>query len=76
LEALLASSKKQVERLETEFLESRQRSDSIIMQLSLTLEMQQSQLRDQTLLLEDLLKPKPFWLRLFHRQRKLAESAS
>lgn len=76
LEALLASSKKQVERLETELSESRQRSDSIIMQLSLTLEKQQSQIRDQTLLLEDLLKPKPFWLRLFHRQRKLAESAS
>lgn len=69
LEALLAASKKQVERLETELSESRQRSDSIIMQLSLTLSKQQSQIRDQTLLIEDLRKPSRSWLRLFQRRK-------
>lgn len=69
LETLLTASRQQVERLETELSESRQRGDSIIMQLSLTIEKQQSQIRDGTLLLEDRLKPKPFWQRLWYGWR-------
>ena len=49
--------------------EARQRGDSIIMQLSLTIEKQQSQLKDQTLLIEDLRKPLPLFKRLFRPPR-------
>lgn len=55
--------------------DARQRSDTIIMQLSKTIEKQQSEIQEKSLLIEDLREPKSFWKQLFHR-RKLAESAS
>ncbi len=63
----------QFEKLLSELTESRQRTDTIIMQLSKTIEKQQSQLHSQTLLIEDLRQPKPFWHRFFQR-RKLLKS--
>jgi DNA-binding transcriptional MerR regulator len=55
----------QLDLLTAELSDSRQRSDSIIMQLSKTVESQQLQLQDQTLLIEDLRHPKSLWQRLF-----------
>lgn len=78
IKALLASKDARIaslERMLSEANDARTRSDSIIMQLSLTIEKQQAQLHSQTLLIEDLRQPKPFWQRLFQR-RKLAESAT
>jgi len=79
LQALLAEKDARIatlERLLLEANEARTRSDSIIMQLSLTIEKQQAQIHDQTLLIEDLRQPKPLWLRWFRRQhRKLEASA-
>lgn len=78
LPALLASYDARIaslERMLSEANEARQRSDSIIMQLSLTIDLQQAQIREKTQLIEDLRQPKPLFKRLFQR-RKLAESAS
>lgn len=79
IKALLAEKDARIatlERLLEEANEARARSDSIIMQLSKTIEKQQLQLQDQTLLIEDLRQPKPLWLRWFRRQhRKLEASA-
>ena len=78
IKALLAEKDARIaylERLLDEANESRQRSDSIIIQLSKTIEKQQSQIQSQTLKIEDLRQPLPFWQRLFQR-RKLAESAT
>ena len=77
--ALLASYDARIatlERMLEEANEARQRSDSIIMQLSLTIEKQQSQLKDQTPLIEDLRQPKPLWLRWFRRQPKQREASA
>lgn len=79
IKALLAEKDARIaslERLLEEANEARQRSDSIIMQLSLTISSQQSQIHSQTLLIEDLRQPKPFFKRLFRPHRKMAESAS
>ena len=70
--ALLASYDARIaslERMLEAANEARQRGDSIIMQLSLTIEKQQSQLRGQTLLIEDLRKPLPLFKRLFRPPR-------
>ena len=53
------------QELQREAADSRTRCDSIIMQLSKTLEKQQMQLQYQTLMIEDLRHPKSFWQRLF-----------
>ena len=79
LQALLAEKDARIatlERMLSEANESRQRGDSIIMQLSLTISSQQSLLRDQTLLLEDLRQPKPLFKRLFRPHRKREAKAT
>lgn len=79
LQALLAEKDARIatlERLLEESNEARQRSDSIIMQLSLTIERQQSQIREKTQLIEDLRRPKPLWQRLFCPHRKLEAKAT
>jgi len=76
LQAEVAHLRDIVDKLTAELAETRQsadeasnRSDSIIMQLSKTLETQQLQLKDQTFLIEDLRQSRPFWQRLFQRQK-------
>lgn len=78
IKALLAEKDARIAYLEgllSEANDARARSDSIIMQISKTIEKQQLQIHDQTLKIEDLRQPLPFWQRLFQR-RKLAESAT
>lgn len=53
--------------------EARTRSDSIIMQLSKTIESQQMQITDKTLMIEDLRQPKSFWNRLFNGKKRQAK---
>lgn len=77
LQAQIPRLEKQVDDLTKELTESRQRSDSIIMQLSKTISSQQSQIQSQTLLLEDLRQPKPFWHRMkLWKQRTKAAAHS
>lgn len=57
------------EELQADASESRIRSDSIIMQLSKTVENQHAQIAGQTVLLEDLRTPKTLWQRIWQKKR-------
>lgn len=83
LAAQLQAKDAQISQLTQELRQTRQsaddaskRSDSIVMQLSKTLETQQSQLKDQTLLIEDLRQPRrSFWGRLLKRNTARLEAS-
>ena len=76
LQEMLATFQPQVERLEAELSESRQRSDTIIMQLSKTVEAQQLQIQNQTLLIEDLRQPRSLLQRWFRRRSQKVQDAT
>ena len=71
----LADTQLSLHDTQREFNESRQRSDSIIMQLSKTVDNQQLQIQDQTFLIENLRQPKPLWRRWFGRQPSKVQSS-
>ena len=76
LTALLERKESQAEQLQTDLSEASKRSDTIIMQLSKTIEQQQSHIQDQTLRIEDLRQSKPLLHRLFRRQPRRVQNAA
>ncbi|MCH8293210.1 hypothetical protein IH992_19150 [Candidatus Poribacteria bacterium] len=69
----LSTKDKQIEQLGSDLSKQSERHDMIVMQLSKTIESQQMQITDKTLMIEDLRQPKSFWNRLFNGKKRQAK---